>query len=110
MNISAVRIFPFETRESGARVLAYAEIEVDGQLLVRGLRVMESASRGLFLGFPVQRARRGSERLVEIVVPLTREARRAVREAVIEEFKRVSGWVPPVRPPRAAGDDPAPAI
>ena len=90
MNITAVRIFPFETREAGGRTLAYAEIEIDGALLVRGLRVVESASRGLFVGFPAQRVRR--ERLVELVAPLTREARRAIREAVIGEYKRVSGW------------------
>lgn len=92
MKITAVRIFPFETREAGGRTLAYAEIELDGALLVRGLRVIETRSRGLFVGFPAQRVRR--ERLVDLVVPLTREARRAVREAVIEEFKRVSGWSP----------------
>lgn len=95
MNVTAVRIFPFETREAGGRTLAYAEIEIDGALLVRGLRVVESASRGLFVGFPAQRVRR--ERLVELVVPLTREARRAVRDAVIEEYKRATGWQPAAR-------------
>jgi DNA-binding cell septation regulator SpoVG len=95
MNLTAVRIFPFETREAGGRTLAYAEIEIDGALLVRGLRVVESESRGLFVGFPAQRVRR--ERLIELVVPLTREARRAVREAVIEEYKRVTGWQPATR-------------
>ena len=92
MNITAVRIFPFETREAGGRTLAYAEIEIDGALLVRGLRVVESESRGLFVGFPAQRVRR--ERLVELVVPITREARKAVRNAVISEYKRVAGWQP----------------
>jgi DNA-binding cell septation regulator SpoVG len=90
MNITAVRIFPFETREAGGRTVAYAEIEIDGGLLLRGLRVMETGSRGLFVGYPAQRARR--EKLVEMVVPLTREARRAVHRAVIGEYKRVSGW------------------
>lgn len=94
MQISAVRIFPFETGESGGRTLAYAEIEIDGSLLVRGLRIMETDRRGLFVGFPAQRARRGRETLVEIVVPLTREARRLVRDAVIGEYKRVTGWEP----------------
>lgn len=94
MRITAVRIFPFETGEAGGRTLAYAEIEIDASLLVRGLRVMETGSRGLFVGFPAQRARRGRETLVEIVVPLTREARRQVREAVISEYKRVAGWEP----------------
>lgn len=92
MNITAVRIFPFETREAGGRMVAYAEIEIDGGLLLRGLRVMEADSRGLFVGFPAQRVRR--EKLVELVVPLTREARRAVRDAVIGEYKRVCGWRP----------------
>ena len=94
MRITAVRIFPFETRESGGRVVAYAEIEVEGALLVRGLRVMESASRGLFVGYPAQRARRGSEKLVDLIVPLTRAARAAVRDAVMAEYKRVTGWEP----------------
>jgi DNA-binding cell septation regulator SpoVG len=101
MNVTAVRIFPFETREAGGRTLAYAEIEIDGALLLRGLRVVESGSRGLFVGFPTQRVRR--ERLIELVVPLTREARRAVREAVIAEYKRVTGWRPSARPPAAEG-------
>lgn len=96
MKITAVRVFPFETREAGGRTVAYAEIEIDGGLLVRGLRVMETGSRGLFVGFPAQRVRR--ERLVELVVPLTREARRAIREAVIGEYKRLCGWEPAAAP------------
>ena len=96
MNVTAVRIFPFETRDEGGRTLAFAEIEIDGGLLIRGLRVMETASRGLFVGFPAQRVRR--ERLVELVVPITREARKAVRDAVIAEYKRVAGWQPAARP------------
>jgi DNA-binding cell septation regulator SpoVG len=97
MNITAVRIFPFETREAGGRTVAYAEIEIDGGLLLRGLRVMETGSRGLFVGYPAQRVRR--ERLVEIVVPLTPEARRAIHTAVVGEYKRVSGWQPSATPP-----------
>ncbi len=100
MNVTAVRIFLFETREAGGRTVAYAEIEIDGGLLVRGLRVMETGSRGLFVGYPAQRVRR--ERLVELVVPLTREARRAIRDAVIGEYKRVCGWQPAAAQPESA--------
>jgi DNA-binding cell septation regulator SpoVG len=96
MNITAVRIYPFETREDGGRTVAYAEIEIDGGLLLRGLRVMETGSRGLFVGYPAQRVRR--EKLVELVVPLNRVARRAVHDAVIGEYKRVTGWQAASRP------------
>ena len=92
LNITAVRVFPFDTRETGGKTVAYAEIEIDGALLLRGIRILESEKRGLFLGFPSQRARR--DRFVDLVVPLTKEARREVREAVIGEYKLQTGWEP----------------
>jgi stage V sporulation protein G len=90
--ITAVRIYPFDTRETGGRTVAYAEIEIGGALLLRGIRVLESESRGLFIGYPSQRARR--DRFVDLVVPLTKEAQQEVRRAVIEEYKSVTGWEP----------------
>lgn len=92
LEITAVRIFPFDTRETGGRTVAYAEIEIGGALLLRGIRVLESERQGLFLGFPSQRARK--ERFVDLVVPLNRDFQLRIREAVIEEYKRVTGWKP----------------
>ena len=101
MNITAVRIFPFETREAGGRTVAYAEIEIDGGAArARPARDGDGQPRAL-RRLPAQRARR--EKLVELVVPLTREARRAVHEAVIGEYKRVPGWQPAARPPSRRG-------
>ena len=92
LHITAVRVFPFDTRESGGKVVAYAEIEVDGVLLLKGIRILESDKRGLFLGFPSQRARQ--DRFVDLIEVLTREARAQVREAGIGEYKRLTGWEP----------------
>ncbi len=92
LNITAVRVYPFDTRETGGKTVAYAEIEIDGSLLLRGLRVIESEARGLFVSFPSQRASR--DNFVDLIVPTHREAHKAVREAVIQEYKRVTGWEP----------------
>ena len=92
LNITAVKVYPFDTRETGGKTVAFAEIEIAGALLLRGIRVLESGSRGLFLGFPSQRARR--ETFVDLIVPLSPEARKEIREAVIEEYKRLAGWQP----------------
>ena len=54
LEITAVRVYPFDTRETGGRTVAYAEIEIGGALLLRGLRVLVSEKKGLFLGFPSQ--------------------------------------------------------
>ena len=92
LEITAVRVFPFDTRETGGRTLAYAEIEIAGALLLRGIRVLQSEKRGLFLGYPSQRARK--DRFVDLVEPLTGGARKEIREAVIGEYKRLTGWKP----------------
>ena len=99
LEITAVKVYPFDTRETGGKTVAFAEIEIGGALLLRGIRVLESGSRGLFLGYPSQRARR--ETFVDLVEPLTAEAKRQIRETVIEEYKRLTGW----RPAGEAGED-----
>ncbi len=92
LSITAVRVYPFDTRETGGRTVAYAEIEIADALLLRGIRILESEKQGLFIGFPSQRARR--ERFVDLVVPLNRDVRKQIREAVVEEYKRMTGWEP----------------
>lgn len=59
MNISQVRIYPFETASLGGHTLAYADITIDSCLVLKGLRVVEGAGGGLFVAFPTQRGRHG---------------------------------------------------
>lgn len=92
LNITAVKIYPFVTRDTGGRTVAYAEIVIAGALLIRGIRVLESEKRGLFVGFPSQRVRRDT--FIDVIEPLGRAARGEIREAVIGEYKRVTGWEP----------------
>lgn len=89
MTISQVRIYPFETGSLGGHTRAYADLTIDGCLLVKGLRVVEGSGGGLFVAFPTQRGRDG--RYHELVVPLDTETRDYIRTTVIEAFKR---WTP----------------
>ena len=92
LNITSVKIYPFVTRDTGGRTVAYAEIVIAGALLIRGIRVLESEKRGLFIGFPSQRVRRDT--FIDVIEPLGRANRREIRDAVIGEYKRVTGWEP----------------
>ena len=53
---------------------------------------MESRHHGLFLGFPAQSVR--NRKLVHLVEPVTKEAGALLREAVLTEYKRLTGWSP----------------
>ena len=92
LNITSVKIYPFVTRDTGGRTVAYAEIVIAGSLLIRGIRVLESEKRGLFIGFPSQRVRRDT--FIDVIEPLGSANRREIREAVIGEYKKVTGWEP----------------
>jgi stage V sporulation protein G len=89
IRISDVRIYPFETGGLGGRTRAFADITIDTGLLVKGLRVVEGASGGLFVAFPAQRGRDG--RYHDLVVPLDAETREYIRTTVLDAFKR---WTP----------------
>jgi stage V sporulation protein G len=89
INISQVRIYPFETGGLGGHTRAYAEITIDACLKLKGLRVVEGAGGGLFVAFPSQRGRNG--RYYDVVVPLDAATRESIRAAVIDAFKR---WKP----------------
>jgi stage V sporulation protein G len=94
INISQVRIYPFETGSLGGHTRAYAEITLDGCLVIKGLRVVEGAGGGLFVAFPSQRGRNG--RYYDLVVPLDAATREYIRTTVIDAFKQ---WTPtnPIR-------------
>jgi stage V sporulation protein G len=94
INISQVRIYPFETGSLGGHTRAYADITIDACLVVKGLRVMEGAGGGLFVTFPTQRGRNG--RYYDLLVPLDAATREYIRATVIDAFKQ---WMPaePIR-------------
>ncbi|HSF30737.1 MAG TPA: SpoVG family protein [Candidatus Tectomicrobia bacterium] len=89
INISQVRIYPFETGSLGGHTRAYADIIIDACLMLKGLRVVEGTGGGLFVAFPTQRGRNG--RYHDLVVPLDAATRESIRTAVIDAFKR---WSP----------------
>jgi DNA-binding cell septation regulator SpoVG len=46
IRISQVRIYPFETRTLGGHIRAYADLTIDGALLLKGFRVVEGRGGG----------------------------------------------------------------
>ncbi len=91
ISITAVRVFPFDTAGTGGRVRAFAEVEIDGCLVLKGLRILQTEAGGYFVGYPSQRVRQNI--FIDIVVP-DKEAARVIREAVMAEFKKVMAAEP----------------
>jgi len=90
IQISGVRIYPFDTGSLGGRIRAYADITLEASLLLKGLRIVEGEGGGLFVAFPTQRGRDG--RYHDLVVPLDAATRDYIRTTVIAAFQQ---WTTP---------------
>ncbi len=85
MKITSIRIFPFDTGTRGGKIRGVADVEVDNTLLIKGIRILESRSGGLFLGMPSIRTREGEYR--ETVTLIEKSFADDFRHEVIEAYR-----------------------
>lgn len=83
--VTACEIFPFAT--GIGKVKAIASVTLNDQLIVRGLRVMESSVTGLYVGFPSDPFYKGEE-FQYLVCPITRQLREHVENCVLEKYQQ----------------------
>lgn len=88
MQITSIRIFPFDTGTRGGKIRGIADIEIDHLLAIKGIRILESKSGGLFLGMPSVRIRNGEYR--DIVELLDKTFADDFRKTIIEAFRNLN--------------------
>lgn len=82
--VSEVRIFPFKEGPSLGRMKALAEIVLNDQFIVRGLRVMDGEN-GLYIVYPTDPFVKGDE-FRSICNPVTRQLREHIENTVLEKY------------------------
>ena len=81
-----MKIYPFDTSTTGGKVKAMAEVEIGHGLLIKGLKIVEGRNGGIFVGYPSRRGKDGVYH--EIVQPVSRDAEVAIRQAVVDAYKK----------------------
>lgn len=74
--------------EKKEHLLATANIELDDQLIIRGLRIMKG-DNGLFVAFPIEKPADGSG-FRSIVYPSNRELREHIENTLLEKFVAIT--------------------
>ncbi len=82
VEITEVRIY--KSKGEGA-VKAYASVSLDGEFVVKGLKVLESEN-GLWVSMPSRKAKDGS--FQDIFHPTSKEAREKIVNAVLEAYRQ----------------------
>ena len=84
IEVTKVDVYPFKEGAYIGNVKAIANIVLNDQIQVRGLRVMDGKN-GLFVGYPVDPFYKGEE-YRSIFFPITRELREEIETAVLKEY------------------------
>lgn len=86
--VTNVQVFPFkEGTRMGHNMKALAQVVLNDQLLIRGLRVMEGEN-GLYVGYPIDPFFKGDE-YRSVVCPITRILREHIENCVLEKYQAV---------------------
>jgi len=86
MEITAVKIFPFEPGDLQKNLKAYAEITVDDALILKGIKIFEKENGGIFITYPAIQGK--DQTFHDIVIPTNPEIKKQIRDAIVEVYKK----------------------
>jgi len=85
LEVTEVKIFPFDTSGIGGNVRAVANIKINDVLEIKDIKIIYS-NNGYFVQMPMKKNRFGE--FVPIVNPLSRELYLHIRRRVLDEYKK----------------------
>ena len=86
LTVTQVQVFPFKEGPSLGHLKGLAQIVLNDQLVVRGLRIMEGVN-GLFVSYPIDPFYKGDDSR-SIVNPISRQLREHVENCVLEKYQQ----------------------
>ena len=84
LSVTSVQVFPFREGATLGNMLGLANVVLNDQLVIRGLRVM-GGENGMFVGYPADPFYKGED-LRSTVFPMTRALREHIENCVLEKF------------------------
>jgi len=86
MEITDVKVFPFEPGDLQKNLKAYAQITLDDVLILKGIKIFKKESGGIFITFPAIQGK--DKTFYDIVVPQTSEFKKYIRKEVVSAYKK----------------------
>lgn len=86
MEITEVKVFPFEPGDLQKNLKAYAEITLYDSLTIKGIKIFEKENGGIFIAFP---AIQGNDKTFhDVIIPKTPEIKKQIRDAIVKVYKK----------------------
>ncbi|SVA03207.1 uncharacterized protein METZ01_LOCUS56061 [marine metagenome] len=88
MNITSVKIYPFDADISQGSLRACADVVLDDSVLIKGFRILASKSGGLFIGMPSKKGKNG--KYYDQVEFKTDALKSLLRNQILDAYKEFS--------------------
>ena len=88
MKITEIKIYPLDLGSSERSLRAYADVVLEGLVLIKGFRVLASKSGGVFIGMPSKMGKDG--KYYDQVEFKTEEFQSLLRNRILEAYKEFS--------------------
>ena len=85
MKITEIKIYPFDLGSSRSSLRAYADVALDGLVVIKGFRIMASKSGDLFIGMPSKMGKGG--KYYDQVEFKTDKFRSLLRSRILDTYK-----------------------
>jgi stage V sporulation protein G len=86
LEVTEVKIFPFDTSGIGGNVKAVANVKINDVLEIKDIKIIQS-NNGYFIQMPMKKNKAGE--FVPVVNPLSRELYLHIRRKILDEYRRV---------------------
>ena len=83
--VTQVQVFPFKDGVNLGHLKGLAQIVLNDQLVIRGLRIMDGLN-GLFVSYPIDPFYKGDD-LRSIMNPITRQLREHIENCILEKYQ-----------------------
>ena len=83
--VTQVQVFPFKEGPSLGHMKGLAQIVLNDEMVIRGLRVMDGVN-GLFVSYPLDPFYKGED-FKSICNPITRQLREHIENCVLEKYQ-----------------------
>lgn len=87
--VTSVQVYAFKEGPSMGHIKALAQVVLNDQLIIRGIRVMEG-EYGLYVGYPIDPFFKGED-FRHITQPITRQLREHIENCVLEKYQAAIG-------------------
>lgn len=84
--VTSVRVWPFKEGLNLGHMKGLAEVTLNDQLVIRGLRVMDG-EYGMYVGYPIDHFYKG-ENFRNLVTPITQKLKEHIENCVLEKFQQ----------------------